>query len=156
MTTAETVEEMEDVESFRQRARAWINENLPPVKPGPGDIYRRSGQPDDVELAEVQRNRQLQRMLFDAGFAGICYPKEYGGQGLSPAHQQAFEQELAGHEYPAKMQIPTFSPCATVLLEFGNHEQKLLSWAERVTSGTIRRAHLSFLQGRRDEGSGRV
>ena len=31
------------------------------------------------------RARELQRTLFDGGFAGICFPKEYGGQGLSRA-----------------------------------------------------------------------
>ncbi len=80
---------------------------------------------DEEELAEVEGERQLQRKIFDAGFAGLCFPKEYGGQGLSPAHQYAFNEELAGHEYPARIQVPTFSPCATVILEFGTDEQKL-------------------------------
>ena len=39
-------------------------------------------------------------MLFDAGLAGICFPREYGGQGLTPAHQTALNEELAGYEYP--------------------------------------------------------
>src|SRR5947207_2081481 len=64
-------------------------------------------------------------MLFDAGLAGICVPREYGGQGLSPAHQQALNEELAGYEFPGRQQAPTFSPCLPVLLEFGTEEQKL-------------------------------
>ena len=63
-------------------------------------------------------------MLFDAGLAGICFPPEYGGQGLTPAHQQVLNEELAGYEYPMRLQVPTFSPCAAVLLDFGTEEQK--------------------------------
>jgi alkylation response protein AidB-like acyl-CoA dehydrogenase len=35
----------------------------------------------------------LQRKLFDAGYAGISYPKEYGGAGLTPAHERVFREE---------------------------------------------------------------
>ncbi len=113
----------EDVESFRLRARTWIREHLPPVGDRPAlDLNRVMN--DEEELAQVMRARELQRMLYDAGLAGVCFPREYGGLGLSAAHQQALNQELTGYEYPAKIQIPTFSPCAGVLLEFGTHEQK--------------------------------
>ncbi len=51
-------------------------------------------------------------------------PTEYGGQGLTPAHQLALNEELTGYEYPTRIQTPTISPCATVLLDFGTEEQK--------------------------------
>jgi alkylation response protein AidB-like acyl-CoA dehydrogenase len=116
-------ERMETVEEFRQRARAWLKDNMP------RETDRESGfargiLSDEEELADVQRNRDLQRKLFDGGFAGIIFPKEYGGQGLTPAHADAFNEEIAGYQYPDRIQVPTFSPCAAVLLEFGNEEQK--------------------------------
>ncbi len=80
---------------------------------------------EEEELAQVARDRELQRMLFDAGLAGICFPKEYGGQGLTVAHQRVLNEELGSREFPMRYQVPTFSPCATVILEFGTHEQKL-------------------------------
>jgi alkylation response protein AidB-like acyl-CoA dehydrogenase len=64
-------------------------------------------------------------MLFDAGLAGVCMPTEYGGQGLTPAHQKALNEEVAGYELPTRMQAPTFTPCAAVLLDFGTEAQKL-------------------------------
>ena len=85
---------------------------------GPGQ------QSDDEELAEVAHHRDLQRRLFDAGFAGICFPKEYGGQGLTPAHQQALNEEIWPYEYPARFQVPTLQPCATLILDYGTEEQK--------------------------------
>lgn len=115
---------VEDVESFRQRAGTWIRSNLGPID------YRRlaagldGGLSEEEELAAIHREKQIQRMLFDAGFAGICVPRDYGGQGLSPAHQRAFNQELKGREYPARIQVPNFTPCAAVILESGTEEQK--------------------------------
>ncbi|MBV9485133.1 MAG: acyl-CoA dehydrogenase family protein [Frankiaceae bacterium] len=116
--------EVEDVESFRQRAGAWIRENLPEQDSSINMSMIRKGMSDEAELAAVQRERAVQRMLFDAGFAGICFPKEYGGQGLTPAHQKVFNEEITGHEFPARLQAPSISPCAAVLLDFGTEEQK--------------------------------
>jgi len=114
-------EDMESVEEFRTRARAWIKANLGPVQPW--DLSQHC-ENDEEELVAVARDRALQRKLYDGGFAGICFPEEFGGQGLTPAHQRAFNEELAGHEYPSRFAVPTFSPCAAVLLEFGTAEQK--------------------------------
>jgi alkylation response protein AidB-like acyl-CoA dehydrogenase len=111
----------EVVENFRLRARAWIKANLGPIQPWDLD---QNCENDEEELVAVARDRRLQRTLFDGGFAGICFPKEYGGLGLSPAHQRAFNEELVGHEFPSRVTVPTFSPCAAVLLEFGTSEQK--------------------------------
>jgi len=105
---------MEDVEAFRLRSRAWLADNMP----------RRSGRRDMVQDERVERNRELQRILFDGGFAGIVFPAEYGGQGLTPAHQRAFTEESAGYEMPLLFNIPTFGILAPTLLDFGTEEQK--------------------------------
>ena len=105
----------------------------PVTSPGPTSGPRRRARlsaalrndlTDDEELAEVAHERAVQRMLFDAGLAGICFPTEYGGQGLTPAHQRVLNEELEGYEFPTRFQAPTLSPCAAVLLDFGTEEQK--------------------------------
>ncbi len=113
--------EIEDVESFRLRARAWLRDNMAPRS---GHAMR-GAQTDEQELEAMQRQRALQRQLFDAGFAGLVVEKEYGGQGLTPAHALAFSEEAQGYEHPMMLQIPNFTPCMAVILEFGTHEQKL-------------------------------
>ncbi len=117
--------EIEDLETFRARARAFIRSTLAPIDPSQSIGPLRNERTDEEELAAVARDREVQRMLFDAGLAGICFPKAYGGQGLTPEHQRAFNHELAGFEYPSRLQAPTLSPCAAVLLDFGTEEQKL-------------------------------
>ena len=114
----------EDLETFRARARAFVRNNLRPVGSNQSIGPLRNERTDEEELAAVARDREVQRMLFDAGLAGLCFPAEYGGQGLRPEHQSILNEELAGHEYPARIQAPTLSPCAAVLLDFGTEEQK--------------------------------
>ena len=115
--------EHEDIESFRNRARSFIRDNLRRIGDGVDSHWQI--RTDEEELAEVARDREVQRAFFDAGLAGICVPTAYGGQGLTVAHQRALNEELRGYEYPTRFQIPTFSPCMAVLLDFGTHEQKL-------------------------------
>ena len=116
---------VEPVEDFRSRLRTWLADNMPrAARPGDGMAMSQGRQSDDEELAEVAHHRELQRRLFDAGFAGICFPTEYGGQGLTPAHQQALNEEIWPYEYPHRFQVPTLQPCATLLLDYGTEEQK--------------------------------
>ena len=76
---------MSGLEAFRERARAW----LPSVAPEFAQAARRSlSTADDLAVA-----RRYQRAKFEAGFAGINWGREWGGQGLSPLHKVAFEEE---------------------------------------------------------------
>ncbi|HEX4428108.1 MAG TPA: acyl-CoA dehydrogenase family protein [Frankiaceae bacterium] len=119
-----STETLESVEDFRLRARTWIQANLrklnPDEKHGPSLLDFS----EEKERLDLEHDRAIQRKMFDAGLAGVAFPREYGGQGLSADHQRALNAELGGYEYPAHIQIPTFSPCAAVLLDFGTEEQK--------------------------------
>ena len=82
----------EDLESFRLRARAWLTAEMPRIPAG-WDALR----DDDDRASEA---RALQRRLWDGGFAGICYPRRYGGLGLPPEYQRAFFEETQGYKMP--------------------------------------------------------
>jgi alkylation response protein AidB-like acyl-CoA dehydrogenase len=114
----------EELGRFRQRARDFVRTNLQPIAAGATMGPLRNDRNDEEELAAVARDREIQRMLFDAGLASVCFPRQYGGQGLTPAFQRVLNAELAGYEYPFRLQAPTLSPCAAVLLDFGTEEQK--------------------------------
>jgi len=124
LDTSDRADVTETLDEFRARARAWIDANLERSDSAAYIGVLRPEASDEEELALVRRERDIQRAMFDAGFAGICFPREYGGQGLPRAYQQVFDEELAGYEYPSRLQVPTFVPCAAVLLEFGTEEQK--------------------------------
>ncbi|HVU62279.1 MAG TPA: acyl-CoA dehydrogenase family protein [Mycobacteriales bacterium] len=119
-----SADDIEDVESFRERARTFIRANLAPLEADFSHSPLRAIGSDEAERDGFARDREIQRLLWDNSLAGICFPKEYGGLGLTPAHQKAFNAEIAGFEYPSRLQAPTFAPCAAVLLDFGTEEQK--------------------------------
>jgi alkylation response protein AidB-like acyl-CoA dehydrogenase len=77
-----------DVEQFRHEARSWIRANLE----GRAQSDRRQGS-ESKTPEEIADSRILQRKLFDAGYAGISFPKEYGGKGLTTAHERAWREE---------------------------------------------------------------
>jgi len=106
----------EDVESFRQRARAWLKAEMPLR-----DQYAGKERSSDDRWA---RDRQLQATLFSGGFAGICYPREYGGQGLSFAHQLAFTEESLSYEMPILLNLPSLAICLPTILELGTEDQR--------------------------------
>src|SRR3546814_18215034 len=109
---------MEDVESFRQRTRAFVRENLKPV--GAVIASLRADRSDEEELAIAAREREVQRLLLDAALAGRCMPREYSGQWLTPTHQRVLHEDLHCSEYPSRLPAPTFTPCASLLLSFGH------------------------------------
>jgi len=107
----------EDLETFRLRARAWLATEMP-RKPDNWNPLR----DDDGRASEA---RALQRQLWDGGFAGICYPRRYGGLGLPSEYQRAFDEEARGYKMPLIFSTPTMSIIGPVLLECGTEEQKL-------------------------------
>ena len=112
MDTAPT--ETEDIDAFRRRARTFVRANLAPFSVHASVGAMRNERSDDEERTAVARDREVQRMLFEAGLAGVCFPRAYGGQGLTPAHQRVLNEELVGYEFPTRLQAPTLSPCAAM------------------------------------------
>lgn len=78
--------------AFRDRLRAWLAEVLPAVGPAPS--------PHDWAARRVY-DTAWQRSLYEAGFAGINWPREFGGLGASPTENLIFleETERAGAPY---------------------------------------------------------
>jgi alkylation response protein AidB-like acyl-CoA dehydrogenase len=113
-----TAESTETVAEFRSRARAWLAENLPPQEPDQAALLERDGE------ASWLRARELQKTLYDGGFAGICFPREYGGLGLGYEYKKAFDAESVGYETPLMLNVPSFAICCATILDMGSEEQK--------------------------------
>ncbi len=114
----ESAEAIEEVEVFRARARAWLAETMPRLPEGVDNATLMH------EDESGSRARYLQRILHDGGFAGLCFPRRYGGQGLTSAHQRAFALEALPYELPVLFDVPTLSILAPTLLDFGTEEHK--------------------------------
>ncbi|SPM35743.1 Acyl-CoA dehydrogenase related to the alkylation response protein AidB [Mycobacterium rhizamassiliense] len=116
--TADQVTPTESVVEFAARAKAWLADNLPAIDPDSPPPA-----PRDDESA-WNRARELQKRLYTGGFAGICFPREYGGLGLDYAYQKAFDEVSLNYEMPLILNVPTFAICCATLLDTGTEEQK--------------------------------
>ncbi|MFN8026791.1 MAG: acyl-CoA dehydrogenase family protein [Acidimicrobiia bacterium] len=62
--------------------------------------------------------------MYEAGFAGITWPAEYGGQGLGAEYQHAFDEEAAAFKLPdlGTLAGTTFHVCAPTMLQHASPE----------------------------------
>ncbi|ALI26638.1 hypothetical protein XA26_28030 [Mycolicibacterium fortuitum] len=116
--TVSTTATTESVEEFAQRARAWLAENMPAIDPDNPPFAVRA------EAESWERAKELQKRLYSGGFAGICFPREYGGLGLDYAYQRAFNDECRNYEMPLILNTPSFTICGATILDMGSEDQK--------------------------------
>ncbi len=111
-------------QEFRARARAWLTANVP-VEPRPSH-----------GLASAQFDRDWQRKLFDHGWAGVAWPVEYGGLGLSGLQQVIWYEELARAHAPHHINTMyvAMMHAGPTLIARGTEEQKSFH-LPRILSG---------------------
>jgi alkylation response protein AidB-like acyl-CoA dehydrogenase len=99
-------------EAFRDEVRAWIAENHPGPAPSGGD------------LEQFEFEREWQRKLHAAGWAGVSWPKEYGGRGATLIEQSIFGEELARAKAPRPANVLGLVMGGPVVIAHGTEEQK--------------------------------
>ena len=108
---------MSDLDDFRERARAWLDAHARRA----GDALRAEAEQDAAGLPDARR---FQAALHEAGFAGLTWPKEYGGQGLGVEYQVAWNEVSAGYRLPTTFFSLGIGMVGPTLLEFGTEDQK--------------------------------
>jgi alkylation response protein AidB-like acyl-CoA dehydrogenase len=111
------------LEEFRTEVREWMSANLDVRTPD----ARAPRHNDDHYTAEyLATQRALQRKLFEGRLAGITWPVEYGGRGLSGAHQVVFSEVAATYVLPdfGKTYQTTYGVCGPTLLACASDEFK--------------------------------
>src|SRR6476661_10560961 len=106
----------ESDEAFRTELRQWLDATLPQLSPEPS----REDWP-----ARVVYDTDWQKRLFDAGYAGMSWPKEYGGRDAPPSEQLIFLEEcsIAQAPYVGVNFVGTLHAGPTLIAE-GTDEQK--------------------------------
>jgi alkylation response protein AidB-like acyl-CoA dehydrogenase len=98
--------------AFRDEIRAWIEAN----DPGP--------EPVGDEDAGFEFRREWQRKLDAAGWAGLSWPKEYGGRGATLIEQAIFYEELARAGSPSMANVLALAMGGPTVIAHGTDEQK--------------------------------
>jgi alkylation response protein AidB-like acyl-CoA dehydrogenase len=88
-----------DEQQYRDQVRAWLAANLPSNWEGLGD-----GTSENMDQW-IAFLKDWQRKLYEAGWAGISWPEEYGGRGATINEQLIFTEEMALAKAPNSMNV---------------------------------------------------
>jgi alkylation response protein AidB-like acyl-CoA dehydrogenase len=113
--------------AFRATLRAWLAERLPRVEADAGPS-RRWG-----DRAFV---REWTAALHEAGYAGLTWPKEFGGQGLPLGHQAIMLEETARVEATEHIGTIGLGMVGPTIIAWGTAEQKA-AYLPGILSGEI-------------------
>ena len=105
--------------SFRDEVRSWLKKNLPE------DWSDRMRIGSDVPRPEVYDFlRKWQRQMYEAGFVGVTWPKEYGGRGLTFVEEMILHEEIALTKAPPVLNILAIGMAGPTIIAYGTEEQK--------------------------------
>jgi len=128
-----------DEAAFRSTLRVWIADNLPE---GWRDRAPSSGRMDESV------SRVWSKRLYEAGYAGLTWPKEFGGQGAPYTHQAIFLEESARAETPEHIGIIGLGMAGPTIIAHGTDEQKSAHLAPTLSGEEV------WCQGFSEPGSG--
>ncbi|HEV8067317.1 MAG TPA: acyl-CoA dehydrogenase [Planctomycetaceae bacterium] len=112
---------------FRDEFRAWLKVNMPKKS----SHAVRTG---ESAAAYYQYLKDWQRKLFDGGYAGIAWPKEFGGRGATFIEQAIFQEELALADAPELGGTIGLSLVGPTIIAVGTEAQKQ-RYLPRMLSG---------------------
>ncbi|SUE28881.1 acyl-CoA dehydrogenase [Nocardia farcinica] len=99
---------------FRARVRDWLAETLPTLP-----------RPEPARLEDKRVHwAAWQRKLFEAGFAGLSWPTEYGGAGADAKIKTIFTEEMDRAGAPERLNIIGEDFAGPTIVAFGSDEQK--------------------------------
>ncbi|HEV7678875.1 MAG TPA: acyl-CoA dehydrogenase family protein [Candidatus Dormibacteraeota bacterium] len=101
---------------FRDELRAWLRDNLADAQSAP---MAAMGAEDGVE-----RRRSWQRRVYEAGYAGVAWPKEYGGRGLSLIESMIVMEEMSKAKAPDMINVIGLNMAGPTIIHHGTPAQK--------------------------------
>jgi alkylation response protein AidB-like acyl-CoA dehydrogenase len=118
-----------DQTRFRDELRTWLRDNLadelstplPAMGAGEG----------------VERRRRWQRRLYEAGYVGVAWPKQYGGRGHSLIESMIVYEELARAKAPDMINVIALNMAGPTVIQHGTDEQKARYLQPMLTADEI-------------------
>ena len=131
-------------DAFRLRVRSWLAEHLPSEL-----------KVEDAMDERVAPNREIfdkrmawHKQLYQAGWIGLAWPKEYGGQGAELMEQIIYNEEYAHARAPILPGYVGLGLAGPTIAQWGSEEQKQ-DFLPRILRG-----ELVWCQGYSEPGSG--
>jgi alkylation response protein AidB-like acyl-CoA dehydrogenase len=106
---------VEEAEAFRAKCREFLKANATGIK---------LTEPDPRDNLSVAASRAFQAKLVEAGLAGLMYPKEFGGAGLTRDHERIYREENGAFPDMTSTLVISHGMCLPMINEYGTPEQK--------------------------------
>jgi alkylation response protein AidB-like acyl-CoA dehydrogenase len=117
-----------DEAAFRAELRAWLDTNLPEERRGGRGGAERYGD---------AFGREWSKLLFEGGYAGLTWPKEYGGAGAPYSFQAIFYEEMARAQAPGHIGVIGLGMAGPTIMAHGSEEQKQAHLAKILSAEEI-------------------
>ena len=101
--------------AFRGEIKEWLATAMDGIPPGA--TIEDQGDRETIGREWAQR-------IHDGGWAGLTWPEEYGGRGLSMVHEAIFQEELAIVDAPYPVNSMGITLTGNTILAHGTHDQK--------------------------------
>ncbi len=113
---------MSELDEFRAEVAAWLKDNRPPVDPGflLPESFMEVGTDDQFNYL-----RDWQQRVYEAGYLGMAWPKEYGGGGKPQVYQDIVNAEMANQQVPFVPNTIGLNWAGPLILAIGTEEEKL-------------------------------
>ena len=92
---------------FRERLHSWLETNTP-----------------QIDGKDVEALKAWQKKLFEAGWLGLNWPSEYGGQGVGFREQMIYNEEVVRRRAPQTINGIGLMIVGPALIAVGSEEQK--------------------------------
>ena len=110
----------QELDEFRAEVRAWFKENQPA---DPGILLPQSFMEVGTD-AQFHFLRDWQRKVYEAGYLGMAWPREYGGGGQPQALQDIVTGEMVRRKVPFMVNTIGLNWAGPLILHMGSEEQK--------------------------------
>jgi alkylation response protein AidB-like acyl-CoA dehydrogenase len=109
---------------FRAEARAWLTQHAPAKGTAIAGQRDRHNADPDADKRHVVACKEWQLALYEGGWAGITWPKEFGGRGGTALQQSIFNQEQSKFDVSTGLFAVGIGMVGPTLIAWGTEEQK--------------------------------
>ncbi len=108
------------LQAFRLQVRDWLARNAPPAP----DFRLPDSFMEVGTDAQFRYLRDWQAKVYQAGYLGMAWPKQYGGGGMPEAYQRVVTSEMGRAQVPFMVNVIGLFWAGPTILKLGSEAQK--------------------------------